>query len=110
MAKAPLSARDEMIQVQGADAPKIELYGKIQSAKESDLHFPITGTVEKVFVIDGQTVEQGEPLVSLSNHAKKAEIQESQLQIQASEQELDKLRTIQKNSKYSSLRTSTHCT
>ncbi len=97
-AKAPLNARDvEMIQVQGADAPmKIELYGQIHSAKESNLHFPITGTINKVHVIDGQTVVKDEPLVSLSTEAKKASIQDAQLQVKASEKDLDKLRVLQK--------------
>lgn len=98
LAKPPLNARDvEMIQVQGAEAPmKIELYGQIHSAKESDLHFPITGTIDKVHVIDGQTVVKNEPLVSLATQAKTVSIQDAQQQIKISQQELDKLKGLQK--------------
>ena len=98
IARSQVSAKDiEIVQVQGTDAPKkIELYGKIHSAKHSDIHFPIAGTVDKMLVINGQTVNLGEPLVSLAKQDKLALIEQTQQQIKTAQKELEKLQTMQK--------------
>ena len=98
IARSQVSAKDiEIVQVQGTDAPKkIELYGKIHSAKHSDIHFPIAGTVDKMLVINGQTVNAGEPMVSLAKQDKLALIAQTQQQIKTANKDLEKLQTLQK--------------
>ena len=60
---------------------KIDLYGKIKSAKESILHAPVEGKIKKVHIIEGQTVQKGEPLLSIDTSRKEKLIQESQKNI-----------------------------
>ena len=79
----------EFLQVQGTNSQKkIEMYGKIRSAKQSKLHFPIQGKIETIHIIDGQTVEKGESLVTLDSRDNHRTIQDAQQQVLESEKEL----------------------
>ncbi len=79
----------EFLQVQGTNSQKkIEMYGKIRSAKQSKLHFPIQGKIETIHIIDGQTVEKGEALITLDSRDNHRTIQDAQQQVLESEREL----------------------
>ena len=57
----------KIIQVRAKDAlKKIDLYGRLNSAMESTMHAQIEGRIKSVHVINGQTVEKGEVLVSFN--------------------------------------------
>ena len=69
---------------------KIDLYGKLKSAKESTIHAQIEGSIKSVHVIDGQTVEKGEVLVSFNTKEREKEVLAMQKKIKVDTEQLKK--------------------
>ena len=74
--------------------------GRIEAAQTADLAFAATGTVERVLVVEGQQVEQGQELASLDRRALEADVAGAQAQIDQSRAQLEKLRAGEKPSQY----------
>lgn len=71
----------------------VKVRGEVVAEKEFDLAFPFSGTVEKVFVREGQIVTQGEPLMRLETIDLKLEIQKLNAAQREREAALNKLIT-----------------
>lgn len=57
----------QVMSLQPADlAPMVSLYGKVESNQLVNAAAPVAGVVEKVWVREGQTFQQGESLVALN--------------------------------------------
>ena len=69
---------------------KVDLYGKLKSAKESTIHAQIEGSIKSVHVIDGQTVEKGEVLVSFNTKEREKEVLAMQKKIKVDTEQLKK--------------------
>jgi len=63
----------------------VKVRGEVVSQKEFDLEFPFSGTVEKVFVQEGQQVRNGNPLVKLETIDFELEIKKIQAQLAQAE-------------------------
>jgi multidrug efflux pump subunit AcrA (membrane-fusion protein) len=66
----------------------VKARGEVVNEKDFDLQFPFLGTVNKVFVKEGQFVKQGAPLMQLDTSEYTLEIQQLRDQLQQAEAEL----------------------
>ncbi|MEC8881722.1 MAG: HlyD family efflux transporter periplasmic adaptor subunit [Pseudomonadota bacterium] len=69
---------------------KVDLYGSLKSAKESTIHAQIEGSIKSVHVIEGQTVEKGEVLVSFNTAEREKEVLANQKKIKIDTEQLMK--------------------
>lgn len=95
----------ETLQVQGKPSRRqIPLYGSVQSMKESDLHFPISGVIESMKVLEGQTVVRGEEIASLDTQEAHKKIKQARKKIVRTSDSLKKLAQEQKKLEVQSLK------
>lgn len=77
--------------VKGDIAEVVKVRGEVVSQKDFTLEFPFSGIVEKVFVRDGQSVNDGDPLMKLETTDFDLEIKKLEATLAQSRAGLDKL-------------------
>ncbi|PIQ76271.1 hypothetical protein COU78_04915 [Candidatus Peregrinibacteria bacterium CG10_big_fil_rev_8_21_14_0_10_49_24] len=69
----------------------VEAVGTVISEKDLDLKFPVTGVVENVYVMEGDTVEAGQVLAELRNNSLEADVASASANYQAALADLREL-------------------
>ncbi|MBI5077972.1 MAG: biotin/lipoyl-binding protein [Candidatus Yonathbacteria bacterium] len=69
----------------------VKVRGEVVPQKDFALEFPFSGTVEKVFVVDGQEVKQGDPLLLLETTNALLELKTAEVMLVQGKASLDKL-------------------
>lgn len=84
----------DMFKVREQDLTEIvSEIGKVVPVKEIDLTFPLTGTISKILVQEGETVSQGDVIARLDTAKLKADLANAQAAIQEAQARLDKIYT-----------------
>jgi HlyD family secretion protein len=79
-----VAVRGDLVQV-------VEAVGEVISERDLNLQFPITGVIDRVFVQEGDHVEQGKELARLRSSGLSADVASAQAQVASAAADLRKL-------------------